>query len=324
MKRKTIRILSLVIALCLLLGTAMGCTGTTTAEATATAGPESTETTDATEAPAAPGELPPSSDGASPDGTPPDGMGNPPDGTPPGGMGQPPSGERPEGTPPGGFGQMQRFLELVDSYRMIKPEIGCDCYPYDAFSTGLGSTTYDDGWMERYGCDYSVVELAEGKYKGQRCTKEIFDEVRRDHPECMTICYVMQQDEVDMAFEHAGVMLGSDGTLSEGQGHPRAAGAFPRFIHRYVKSGKLSMYEAISRITEVPARQLNLMHKGRLNVGADADIVVFDPERIEDKATFAQPLLPPVGIDYVIVNGVIAAKDSKILSFDSGRSIRKQ
>ena len=107
MKRKTIRILSLVIALCLLLGTAMGCTGTTTAEATVTAGPESTETTDATEAPAAPGELPPSSDGASPDGTPPDGMGNPPDGTPPGGMGQPPSGERPEGTPPGGFGQMQ-------------------------------------------------------------------------------------------------------------------------------------------------------------------------------------------------------------------------
>ena len=77
MKRKTIRILSLVIALCLLLGTVMGCTGTTTAEATATAGPESTETTDATEAPAAPGELPPSSDGAFPEGTPPEGMGNP-------------------------------------------------------------------------------------------------------------------------------------------------------------------------------------------------------------------------------------------------------
>ena len=223
-----------------------------------------------------------------------------------------------------GFGQMERFLQLVDSYRMIKPEIGCDCYPYDAFSTGLGSTTYDDGWMERYGCDYSVVELAEGKYKGQRCTKEIFDEVRRDHPECMTICYVMQQSEVDMAFSHPGVMLGSDGTLSEGQGHPRAAGAFPRFFHRYVKSGKLSMYEAISRLTSVPAKQLNLNHKGRLNVGADADIVIFDPRRIEDRATFAQPLLPPVGIDYVIVNGVIAAKDGKVLSFDSGRSIRKQ
>ena len=223
-----------------------------------------------------------------------------------------------------GFGQMERFLQLVDSYRLIKPEIGCDCYPYDAFSTGLGSTTYDEGWMERYGCDYSVVELAEGKYKGQRCTKEIFDELRRDHPECMTICYVMQQEEVDRAFMHPGVMLGSDGTLSEGQGHPRAAGAFPRFFARYVKTGRLSLYEAISRITAVPAKQLALSHKGRLNVGADADIVILDPERIEDRATFSEPLLPPVGIDYVIVNGVIAAKDNKILSFDSGRSIRKQ
>ena len=140
----------------------------------------------------------------------------------------------------------------------------------------------------------------------------------------MTICYVMQQDEVDMAFMHPGVMLGSDGTLSEGQGHPRAAGAFPRFISRYVKSGKLSMYEAIRRMTVEPASQLGLEHKARLNVGADADIVIFDPARIEDRATFSEPLLPPVGIDYVIVNGVIAAKDSKILSFDSGRSIRKQ
>ena len=223
-----------------------------------------------------------------------------------------------------GFGQMERFLELVDSYRRKKDGILCDCYPYDAFSTGLGTTTYDDGWMERYGCDYSVVELAEGKYKGQRCTKEIFDEVRLDHPECMTICYVMQQDEVDMAYAHPGVIPGSDGTLSEGQGHPRAAGAFPRFLARHVKTGKLSLYEAIRRMTDAPAKQLGLDSKGRLNAGADADIVIFDPQRIEDRATFAQPLLPPVGIDYVIVNGTIAAKDSKILSFNSGKSIRKQ
>ena len=222
-----------------------------------------------------------------------------------------------------GFGQMARFLELVDSYRIKKDGILCDCYPYDAFSTGLGSTTYDDGWMGRYDCDYSVVELAEGKYKGQRCTKEIFDEVRRDHPECMTICYVMQQADVDMAFEHPGVIMGSDGTLSEGQGHPRAAGAFPKYIARFARSGKLTMYEAIRRITDAPAKQLGLVNKGRLNVGADADVVIFDPLRIEDRATFAQPLLPPVGIDYVIVNGNIAAKDSKILSFDSGKSVRK-
>ena len=84
------------------------------------------------------------------------------------------------------------------------------------------------------------------------------------------------------------------------------------------------MFEAIRRLTAAPAQQLGLESKGRLNVGADADIVIFDPQGIADRATFAQPLLPPVGIDYVIVNGSIAAKNSKILSFDSGKSIRKQ
>ena len=83
------------------------------------------------------------------------------------------------------------------------------------------------------------------------------------------------------------------------------------------------MYEAIRRITDAPAKQLGLAAKGRLNVGADADVVIFDPQRIEDRATFTQPLLPPVGIDYVIVNGNIAAKDNKILSFNSGKSVRK-
>jgi len=211
----------------------------------------------------------------------------------------------------------------VDSYRTKSMQIGCDCYPYEAFSTGLGSTTYDDGWRDRYGCGYDVVELAEGKYKGQRCTKEIFDEVRRDFPDCKTICYVMVQEEVDLAFRHPGVMLGSDGTLSEGQGHPRAAGAFPRLIARYVKNGTISMYEAINKMTAMPAAQLGLPHKGRLNVGADADVVVFDPQLLEDCATFTDPLLPPKGMDYVIVGGKIAAERGKIVCRNAGKAVRR-
>ena len=222
-----------------------------------------------------------------------------------------------------GFGQMEEFLKLVDSYRLRDPRVGCDCYPYAAFSTSLGSTTYDEGWMERYNCSYDVVELAEGKYKGQRCTREIFDEVRRDHPGCTTVCYVMQQDEVDMAYKHPGVMLGSDGTLSEGQGHPRAAGAFPRLIAEYVRPGKLSLFKAIDMMSAMPAKQLGLRNKGRLNAGADADIVIFDLENIRDMATFAQPLTAPKGIDYVIVNGVIAAQDGKVIVPDAGKSVRK-
>lgn len=221
-----------------------------------------------------------------------------------------------------GFGQMESFLRLVDSYRARIPDIGCDCYPYDAFSTSIGSTTYDKGWLERYACGYDVVELAEGKYKGRRCTKEIFDEMRRDDPECMTICYVMQQDDVDIALRHPGVMLGSDGTLSRGQGHPRAAGAFPRLLGSYVRSGKLSLFDAVSKITAMPARQLRLKAKGSLKAGADADVVVFNPDTIEDRATFAQPLLPPAGIEWVLVGGAPALRGGEIISPRAGRSVR--
>ena len=221
-----------------------------------------------------------------------------------------------------GFGQMARFLALLDRYRAQGLDAACDCYPYAAFSTDIGETTYDDGWLDRYHCGYDVVEMAEGKYKGQRLTKETFEEMRRDHPEYKTICYVMLQEDVDIAYRHPGVFLGSDGTLSRGQGHPRAAGAFPRFLGKYVREGKIGLYDAISRMTAEPAAQLGLKAKGRLNVGADADLVIFDPKAIDDRATFQEPLLPPAGIDWVIVNGVPAAKDGSVLRDDAGRSVR--
>ena len=221
-----------------------------------------------------------------------------------------------------GFGQMARFLDLVDWYRAQGLNAACDCYPYDAFSTDIGETTYDDGWLERYHCDYSVVEMAEGKYKGRRLTKETFAEMRRDHPEYKTICYVMQQGDVDLAFAHPGVMLASDATLSHGQGHPRAAGTFPRFLGKYVRAGKLGLYDAIARVTAEPAAQIGLENKGHLAVGADADVVIFDPDAIDDRATFRDPLLPPVGIDRVIVNGVPAARDGQVLRADAGRAAR--
>lgn len=221
-----------------------------------------------------------------------------------------------------GFGQMEKFLNMVDEYKMGGLDVCCDCYPYYAFSTHLGSTTYDDGWLDRYGCDYSVVELCEGKYKGQRCTKEIFDEVRRDDPMCITVCHVMKESDVDMAFSHPAVMLGSDGIFNAGQGHPRAAGAFPRFISEFVRTGKVGLYNAIDMMTSMPARRLGI-EKGTLSVGSDADIVVFDYEKIRDRATFSEPALPPKGIDYVIIAGEIAAENGEVLRYDLGKSIRK-
>ena len=222
----------------------------------------------------------------------------------------------------GAYGQMEKVLAMVDAYSAAGLNISCDCYPYYAFSTEIGETTYDDGWLERYQTDYSSIELCEGKYKGMRCTKEIFEKLRREAPGTITVCHVMKPAEVDMALLHPNVMLATDGFMHNGQGHPRAAGTFPRFLSRYVNTGKISLYDAIYKMSAQPAQKLGLPCKGRLQVGADADIVIFDPVAARDTATFSTPASVPVGIDTVLVNGMVAVSEGKLIHTSAGRAVR--
>ncbi|MBQ5814205.1 MAG: amidohydrolase family protein [Clostridia bacterium] len=223
----------------------------------------------------------------------------------------------------GGFGQMEDVLRQMDEYKLNGLDIAMDCYPYFAFSTRIGTPTYDPGWLERYHCGYDVLEFCEGKYRGQRATKETFDEVRAEFPECITVCHVMREEDVRMAFGHPGVMLASDGLVNNGQGHPRAAGTFPRFIAEFVRKGTLSLYDAVNKMTAMPANRLGLENKGRLNAGADADITIFDLDRITDRATFAEPALEPEGIEMVMIGGEIAFEKGKIIKNNCGRAVRK-
>ena len=222
----------------------------------------------------------------------------------------------------GGFGQMEDVLRQVDAYRMNGLDVSMDCYPYYAFSTEVGATTYDDGWLERYHCDYDALEFSEGKYKGQRANPETFAEMRRDCPEYLTGCYEMKPGDNAKDYQHPSVMVASDGILDDGQGHPRAAGTFPRFIAEFVRKGAVDLYTAIEKMSAMPAQRMGLKNKGRLSVGADADVVIFDFDAIEDRATFAEPMLAPVGIDCVLVGGKVAAKNCDIVDGRCGKAIR--
>lgn len=222
-----------------------------------------------------------------------------------------------------GFGQMAQVLANMEKERAGGTDAAMDCYPYAAFSTGLGSTTYDDGWLERYGCDYSVLEYCDGPCKGQRATEESFRELRRTHPGGLTVCYVMREEDVALALRHPLVAIGSDGTFNHGQGHPRAAGTFPRFLRGAIDGGELSLTEAIRKITALPASRLGAAdRKGQLGVGADADVTVFDPRLIRDRATFAEPTLVPEGIRYVIIGGTVAAENGTVTEANAGRAVR--
>ena len=221
------------------------------------------------------------------------------------------------------YGQMDEFLSLVDCYSLHGIDIAMDCYPYSAFSTKIGETTYDDGFLIRYNTRYESIEICEGKYKGQRCTKEIFKELREKAPDTLTVAHVMREDEVDKAIAHPNVFIASDGILHHNQGHPRAAGTFPRVIYEYVKNKKiLTLYQAIEKMTVLPAKRFGI-NKGTLSIGADADITIFDYNTIKDNATFDNPVLPPDGIKYVIINGKIALENNIIRNHNLGRFIAK-
>ena len=222
----------------------------------------------------------------------------------------------------GGYGQMARLLEQIEGYRSEGIDLMCDCYPYDAFSTEIGATTYDAENFAAYHSDYSHILLCDGPYAGQRCTREIFDEMRSSRPETMTVGYFMRQDEVDMALSAPYVMLGSDGLLVGEQGHPRAAGAFPRFLRQYAATGRLSLTDAIAKVTTMAARRLGLTGKGSLKPGCDADIVIFDLERIKDNASYTQPVLAPTGIDWVLIGGEAAVQEGRLIREDLGRAVR--
>lgn len=221
------------------------------------------------------------------------------------------------------YGQMEEALGMIDEYGATGNDISVDCYPYSAFLTSIGATTFDDGFLDRYGIDYSSLEIAQGKYKGQRATAQSFHETRQNHPDCFVVGHVMKENEVEMALKHPKVCVGSDGILHGEAGHPRVAGTFPRFLREYVyKRGMLDINQAIKKITSQPAQRFSL-NKGTLSIGAAADITVFNPLTIQDTATFEQPLLVPQGVEYVFLAGHVALKSGVIINKQLGKVLRK-
>jgi len=120
-------------------------------------------------------------------------------------------------------------------------------------------------------------------------------------------------------------MIGSDGIPSPtGKPHPRLYGTFPRVLGSYVRNERLfSLEEGVRKMTSLPARRMKVADRGALREGYAADIVVFDPETIADRATYEDPRRYPKGIEYVILNGQVAAERGKQTATRAGRLLRR-
>ena len=223
------------------------------------------------------------------------------------------------------FGQMESAISLIDSYKANGMDLEFDCYPYYAFCTTIGSAVFDDGFLNDLGRGeeaYYDLEIASGAHKGERCSKESFLAIRKAEPGALVVAHFMDEEEVDSAISHPGCLIISDGIYKDWQGHPRGAGTFPRFIREYVQNKKtISLEEALFKITYGPAKRLGLK-KGTLSIGADADVTIFDKNKIKDNATFMESVKEPEGIEYVIIGAKTALKKGRIIEDRLGKPIR--
>ncbi|MCD6084906.1 MAG: amidohydrolase family protein [Desulfurococcales archaeon] len=152
----------------------------------------------------------------------------------------------------------------------------------------------------------------------------VFDILAEDGTDAGMIVFLMNEEDVEKAVTHPYVMVGTDGLdIGVGKPHPRAYGTFPRLLGRYVREKKaLTIEEAVRKMTSLPAQKLGLKDRGLIREGFWADIVIFDPKTVIDRATYENPRRTPEGIKHVIVNGVVEIEDGE-LTDDLGGKVLK-
>ncbi|HSJ24794.1 MAG TPA: D-aminoacylase [Longimicrobiales bacterium] len=141
------------------------------------------------------------------------------------------------------------------------------------------------------------------------------------------IFHVLDEGDVERIMQHPWTAIASDGRLTalgDGHPHPRAYGTFPRVLGEYVRErGVLTLEEAVRKMTSLPADRLGMSDRGRIAEGAIADLVIFDPAAVTDRATFQEPHQYPDGIPYVIVNGVVTVDAGEFMDNRPGVVLRR-
>ena len=211
-------------------------------------------------------------------------------------------------------------LQMIEGARKRGLDVTTEAYPYTAGMTDLGSAIFEPGWQNRQGgITFHDLQWAA---TGERLTEQTFAKYRKQGG--MVAIHAIPEEVVKTAIADPTVMIASDGILDEGKGHPRAAGTFARVLGQYVREAHaLTLMQALNKMTLLPANRLNLKSKGRIAAGADADLTIFDPSRVTDKATFDRPAQYSEGIPYVLVNGVLVVNQSQLQSVTPGQGLRR-
>jgi N-acyl-D-amino-acid deacylase len=173
-----------------------------------------------------------------------------------------------------------------------------------------------------------ITEIAE--IEGKEPLEAAFDLILAEDAQVSIISFGMSEDDVRRVLQNPYGMVGSDGSavspsgiLGKGKPHPRFYGTFPRVIGHYVREGVLTIQGAVRKMTSAPAQRLGIKDRGLLGIGYKADITIFDPDKVQDEATFVDPHRFASGIPYVLVNGILVVQNGEHTGALPGVVLRK-
>lgn len=240
------------------------------------------------------------------------------------------------------WGLAAEAVEIINQARQRGVDVTADCYPYSAWSSGIKvlvpSGRHDNpadvakGLADVGGAanvtitsfrqhpEYEFKTLAAIAQDRGVTPDELYMWIVREGG-AGVVCHAMRDEDIRTFYQTPWVMVGSDGGI--GMRHPRSAGAFPRVLGRYVREQRwLTLEEAIHKMTALPAARLEMKDRGLVRAGMKADLVLFDPTRVIDRSTFAEPALLSEHINLVFVNGVEVWRDGRITGRKPGIVLR--
>lgn len=218
--------------------------------------------------------------------------------------------------------QIDGFLEAIQAARSAGQDVTTEAYPYGAGMTEIQSALFDDWatWTDERLSQHQLVAT------GERLTRKTFAEARKTGGTVIT--HGRSEQQTRTAIVSPLAMIASDGFIENGRGHPRTSGTYAKVLGRYVRDeGAVTMMNALARMTLEPARLLErrtpaMATKGRVRVGADADLTVFDPATVIDRATYEDAGIPSAGIPYVLVGGQVVVDRGQLTKARPGRAVR--
>jgi N-acyl-D-aspartate/D-glutamate deacylase len=214
------------------------------------------------------------------------------------------------------------FLDHIQKAREAGQDVTTEAYPYGAGMTSIQSALFDD-WKTWPDARYGQHQLVS---TGERLTRKTFEEARAKGG--TVIIHGRSEAQTRAAIVSPLTMIASDGFIENGRGHPRTSGTYAKVLGRYVRDEKgLSLTDAVRKMTLDPAKRLEarvpmMAAKGRIKVGADADLTIFDPATVIDKSTYEDATIPSTGIPYVIVAGQVVVDGGEVTAARAGRAIR--